>query len=1073
MSTRVTRLAEEVFLEVAELPAHQRPQALDRLCGSDAELRRVVESLLGFHAGAEDFLERPEFLTQVQAGARRTDEEEADALIPGTRVGEYTVRGMLGSGGMGSVYVAEQERPRRTVALKVIRRGYATPSLLRRFEHEAEVLGKLQHPGIAQIYEAGASEIEPGEPPQPYIAMELVRGPTLSAFATQNDLSLPAKLDLIARVCDAVHHAHQRGVIHRDLKPQNILVDERGQPKILDFGVARAADSDLRVTTLQTSVGQLIGTLPYMSPEQVLADPGEVDNRSDVYALGVIMYQVLTGRLPLDVSSRSIPEAARVIRDQTPARLSSVSKIYRGDIETIVSKSLDKDKARRYQSAAELASDIRRYLTGDPIAAKVDSSLYVLKKQLKRYRGVVIAAGVFILAVAGFAVHATMQWRTNAGLVRTGEAQSERLRRNLYLSDIGYAQAALAVNDVERVRRVLEGCPPDLRGWEWAYLARASDDTSILVSESGDVAIPIALTGDCRSAVICTNDGIVRVVDAKTGEERFTVRNDAAAAARPSEVVSSNDGKSLLVGWSDNRVTRVDLASGQAAAFFPNERSSIAPLRVWAFSPDDRAVLAWLPGESAVAVVDSADGAVRARISAPGAVTGCVGSEGRTVIVGFRGGMLREFEIESGLVLGEFAGHSGEIRDVKAGPAGRFASAGSDQSVRVWDSDGSCITLTDFESRVNGVAWSADGSMIAAGGTDRVLRVFDATTGRLVRRLGGHTGPLRSVRFAPDARYLVSTGFDRTVRWWADYASPREMTATLDNAAVWAGTVSPDGARVILSDSTRRVRAFDMRNLAEIATFPGEKPMVNVLRMSPDGRVVGAGGMDGDLCLRDATTGAVVLDFADHPRAMERRTNRVNDLAFTPDSRRLISASADSNVRVWDTTSGALLSTFTGSGVATAAAVSGDGGLLAAAWSRDSIVRVWKLPSGELLHSLEGQPRYSNSLAFSRDGQRLISPSDDSNIYVWNLRSPDTPPKALRGHRGGVYRVSVSPDGKRLASGGFDGRIRVWDLESGGELLNLRGFIGAVSFVSFTPDGSRIIAATTDGEVKVWDARPK
>src|SRR5688572_18696777 len=281
------------------------------------------------------------------------------------KIGRYKIRRLIGEGGMGAVYEAEQEQPQRTVALKVIKPGLAGPELLRRFAQEAQALGRLQHPGIAQIYDAGTADTGFGS--QPYFAMEFIRGAALRDYADGRNLGLRERLELMVKVCEAVHHAHQRGLIHRDLKPGNIIVDETGQPKILDFGVARVTDSDTQAT-LQTDVGQLVGTLNYMSPEQVLADPLDIDTRSDVYALGVILYELLSGRLPYQISKR-LHEAMQTIREEDPSRLSTIDRRYRGDIETIAAKALEKDKTRRYSSAAELEADIKRELDDEPIVA--------------------------------------------------------------------------------------------------------------------------------------------------------------------------------------------------------------------------------------------------------------------------------------------------------------------------------------------------------------------------------------------------------------------------------------------------------------------------------------------------------------------------------------------------------------------------------------------------------------------------------------------------------------------------------------------------------------------------------
>lgn len=323
------------------------------------------------------------------------------AAIP-ARVGRYRILRLIGEGGMGIVYEAEQEKPHRAVALKVIKPGVATLERMRRFEKEADVLARLQHPGIAQIFEAGTADA--GQGPQPYFAMEMIRGRTLTEHARAAHLDVRARLALLAKICDAVEHAHAHGVIHRDLKPANILVDEHGQPKILDFGVARATDSDVQATML-TDAGQIVGTLPYMSPEQVAADPAGIDARSDVYALGVVLYELLADRLPYDVHRKMIHEAVRVIREEEPTVLSAIARGLRGDVETIVGKALEKDRSRRYQSAADLGSDIRRHLADEPIVARPASAAYQLRKFAKRNKALVAGvAAAFVALALGAAV---------------------------------------------------------------------------------------------------------------------------------------------------------------------------------------------------------------------------------------------------------------------------------------------------------------------------------------------------------------------------------------------------------------------------------------------------------------------------------------------------------------------------------------------------------------------------------------------------------------------------------------------------------------------------------------------
>ncbi|HXS94622.1 MAG TPA: serine/threonine-protein kinase [Candidatus Limnocylindrales bacterium] len=417
-----------------ELDGSRRAAFLEQACGGDESLWREVESLLAEAQGTEDFLEAP----AVDMAARDlTASCESDKHSHPSVIGHYRIIRVLGEGGMGTVYEAEQDQPRRIVALKVIKLGQTTPERLRRFKRESQALGRLQHPGIAQIYESNTTDTAFG--PEPYFAMEFIRGLPLCQYAEARQLSTRQRLALTVKVSEAVHHAHQRGLIHRDLKPGNILVDETGQPKVLDFGVARItqaeADESVEPPTMQTGLGQLLGTLAYMSPEQVAGQPLEVDARSDVYSLGVILFELLSGRLPYQLSRHQLPEAVRTIRDDEPESLSSINRNSRGDIETIVRKALEKNKSRRYASAADLGADIQRYLNEEPIAARPPSTVYQLQKFARRHRGLMAGiAAVFVVLLGGIAVTTWMA-------VRASRAEAEARAVNDFLQNDVLAQA--------------------------------------------------------------------------------------------------------------------------------------------------------------------------------------------------------------------------------------------------------------------------------------------------------------------------------------------------------------------------------------------------------------------------------------------------------------------------------------------------------------------------------------------------------------------------------------------------------------------------------------------------------
>lgn len=978
---------------------------------------------------------------------RDAAEPESPGALPS--IPHYSITRRIGAGGMGAVYEAEQAHPRRTVALKLVRSCLSSERVMRRFELEAEALGRLQHPSVAHVYESGVAQTDSG--PRPFFAMELVRGPggarapTLIEYAEQQKLSVRQRLELIARVADAVHHAHQRGVIHRDLKPGNILVDQSGLPKIVDFGVARVTDCDVQATTHLTSAGQIVGTLAYMSPEQAAGNAAEVDTRCDVYALGIVCYELLGGRLPYSLDGMMIHQAVRVVIEQEPAPLGSLDRALRGDITIIAAKAMEKDKARRYGSAAELATDIRRVLDYQPIMARRPTAAYQLARLAQRHKAVVAGAAALVL-ILGLGVVAA--WINTSRAANALDA-----RRNLYYADMNLTGQVLEDGSYGRARELLRVHRPDrgehdLRGFEWRYfstLARG-DQLFALRGHSGPVT-SVAFGGTGSVLASGSVDETVRVWD---------VAGRAVARVFPvshgvTSVAFSADGSVLAAGCG---------AEGKGGGVYVWRRAdgtellhlSTGPARI-ALSPAGT-LLAIAPGgaveddEKELGDVSIWDLSIPIQVAVlPAAGTRATFSpDGNTLATGPQNGTIKLWDVKtwhSRLTIPD-AGKViclGFSRDGSTLAATTWAN-----EVKLWNArDGKPLEpLPDIRDPVYGLAFSPTVDGIATGGGDQALRLWDLASRREVWRLGGHGNEVRGVAFSPDGRTLASGGKDGAVMLWgvAPKGEPQVLQGLVTNI-----TFSQDGARLAArsenpndpTDST--VTVWDLNRRSPVRTFPNAGFPILFLN---DGSLLTSVD-DKFHRLIDVDRGAVRMETA--PPGVKW----LGKAAVTPDGRMLVFGDMRGDVVLLDASSEHLLGTFRAHSAQIRQLVLSPDGKVVATASDDRTARLWDLARRKELANLAGHGGKVWDVAFSPDGKTVATAGFDNTIRLWDVPAGNLQ-AVLSGHKREVLAVHFAPDGRTLASGSEDGTLKLWNVAARREVATIRHPAG-VGDVEFSPDG--------------------
>ncbi len=985
--------ASEILAELDALPAEERAAALvSRYAGEQEPVLERVRWMLAGEARGGSALDRP-----------LVDLEREDVVTP-ERIGAYQIVGVLGQGGMGVVYEARQESPRRNVALKLLRVAFAGDDARRRFRMESEVLGWLQHPGIAQIHEAGTARV--GGVDLPYMAMELVQGERIDVWARRTDPTRRARLELVAALCDAVHHAHQKGVVHRDLKPANVLVTAAGEPKVLDFGIARMVREDGQEGTLLTRTGDVIGTLPYMSPEQVAGDVSGIDTRTDVYALGALAYELLAGQRPLHLEGRSLPEAARIIAHEEPTSLGLLDRALRGDVETIVAKAIEKEPERRYASAAELAADIRRYLRDEPIQARPASSTYQFRKFARRNKTLVGGiAATLVVSLAGAAVagrYAMIASRKAAEVAR----QEQVARRQSYVAVLAAAEAALRDGDFAGARRYLDDAPPEHRGWEWRHLvSRLYQHVAEWETDGPIVQSPVLDASGGRMYAVLEGN---RIGAWELSSATF-LGSHVPAVASPAEILLNGASGRYCAVSGAGELFLGDLATGEVV-----ERPGLPAGALH--------LEAWHPSGGLLAV--TLDGSLWI----------------------LERGSLRE--LGPGLSCRTFVAERA-----------RFAYAY--RGVFLYDAGtGALLAKRELDDQASVLKSSHDGSALVFGGLWRNLFRLDSDTLDIVQRYLGHFAPIVDVAFPSDGG-LVSTSRDGTLRLWDDEG----RTTTVYNAGSGYAfcTTLPDGRVLALSE---RVLEFDSHGRSS-RVLRGHEGFVYNLVFSRDGsRIASTAWKEDVVNVWDPDQARLV---ASYPAAATGEhygsdMDAVPAVAFSQDGRRLVTGTrrATEN-RDLVTGETLLVPDVADPSERFLATVGHAGGVRLTA-------RAVKSPDGLTWGSAEPREDGDSfhAYAFSSDGLRLAAcHSEWVDIYdVATGRNLG----ALQGSPAKVYCAEFSPDGTRIATGGNDATVRIWDASTYEQLVALRGHEQYVKALAWSPDGRRLVSASGDKTLRIWDS---